>query len=115
MNPEDAKRLETEPETNRRDEVIEMHVFDDDAPEEKTLCEADASDDYIRSAMCYLEDRLHGARVGTVCEECKERAVPFALNLAQDLEAEGLLDGAEDYHRLSETLSRESSRNLTGD
>ena len=109
MNPEDAKRLETEPETNRRDEVIEMHVFDDDAPEEKTLCEADASDDYIRSAMCYLEDRLHGARVGTVCEECKALAAPFAESVADALETDGLADEAAESRRLAGTLRRETA------
>ena len=59
--------------------------------------------------MCYLEDRLHGAWVGVVCERCKERAIPFAVNLAHDLEAESLLDEAEEYRQLAQTLLRETS------
>ena len=92
----------------RRREVIEMHLFDDDAAEENALCEADASDDDRRSAMCYLDDRLRGAWVGTVCQGCKERAAPFAVNLAQDLEDEGLPDEAAEYRELAETISGES-------
>ena len=38
----------------------------------------------------YLEDRLNEVGVGTVCEGCKRRAAPFAVNLARDLEADGL-------------------------
>ena len=108
MNPEYIRRLETELETNRRREVIEMHLFDEVAAEEKALCEADASHDTRRSATCYLEDRLHGARVGVVCERCKVLAIPFAVNLAHDLEAESLLDEAEEYRQLAETLLRET-------
>ena len=108
MNPEDTGRLETELETNRRREVIEMHLFDDVAAEEKALCEADTSHDTRRSAMCYLEDRLHGAWVGVVCERCKVVAIPFAVKMARDLEAEGLLDEVEEYRQLAETLLRET-------
>ena len=99
MNPENIRRLDTELETNRRREVVEMHLFDDDAAEEEALCQVGASVDYIRSAMCYLEDRLHGARVGVVCQGCKERAIPFAVTLAKDLKFEGLMDEAEEYRR----------------
>ena len=63
-----GRSYEPELDGTRRREMIEMHLFDDDAAEEKALCEADTSDDDRRSAMCYLEDRLHGAWVGTVCE-----------------------------------------------
>lgn len=109
MNPEDIGRITTEPEIIGRYEVTEMHLFDDDAGEEEALCKVDTSDDYIRSATYYLEDRLHGARVGVVCQGCKERAIPFAVNVAQDLEAEGLLGEAEEYRQLVETLDRETS------
>ena len=103
------------PEGARRREVIEMHLFDDDAAEENPLCGADTSDDDRRSATCYLEDRLRGAWVGTVCEGCKERAVPFAVNLAHDLEDEGLPDEAAEYRELAKTISGEIGRNLRGD
>ena len=108
MNPGYIRILETELETNGRREIIEMHLFDEVAEEEKALCEADTSHDTRRSAMCYLEDRLHGAWVGVVCERCKVLAIPFAVKEAQDLEAEGLLDEAEEYRQLAETLMRET-------
>ena len=55
------RSCEPGPEGTRRREAIGMHPFDDDAAEEKALCEADASDDNRRSAMCYLDGRLRGA------------------------------------------------------
>lgn len=115
MNREDIGGFVKEPETNRSCEVTEMHLFGDDSAEEDALCEVDASDDYIRSAMCYLEDRLHGAWVGAVCEGCKEQAILFALILAQDLQGEGLLDEAAEYRRLAKTLLRETGRNRPGE
>ena len=114
MSPEEHRGLEAKPETDGRREVIEMHLFDDDAAEEKALCEADTSDDNRRSVKFYLEDRLHGPWVGAVCEGCKVRAMPFAVKLAQDLEDEGLLDEAEEYSQLAETLSKETRLNHVG-
>ncbi len=61
--------------------------------------------------MCYLEDRLHGAWVDPACDGCKERAIPFALNLAQDLEAEGLLDEAAEYRWLAKKILRKTGPN----
>ncbi len=110
----DIRRLAAEQETIRRYEATEMHVFDDDAVEEEALCKVDVSNDCIRSATYYLEDRLHGARVGVVCEGCKLRAIPFAVNMAQDLEAEGLLDEAEEYHELAAKLLRETTYKMAG-
>ncbi len=106
------QNYELRPYGTRRLQMIEMHLFDDDAPEEKALCGADASDDYIRSAMCYLEDRFRGSDVGAVCEGCKGLAIPFAANLAQDLEAGELLASAAEYREVVETLLRETGRNL---
>ena len=108
MNPEYIRRLETELETNRRREVIEMHLFDDVAAEEKALCEADTSHDTRRSAMCYLEDRLHGASGRRRLREVQGPGDTVRREGAQDLEAEGLLDEAEEYRQLAETLLRET-------
>ena len=94
--------------TNRRREVMEMHLFDTDAREEKALCEVDTSADDRRGVNGYLEDRLYGPSVGTVCEGCKALSVPFALNITRDLEAEGLLDEADKYRQLADTLLRET-------
>ena len=96
-------------------QVIEMHLFDDQCGQKRkrTLSKSMPQYDCIRSAMCYLEDRLHGARVPGVCEGCKERAIPFAVNVAQDLEADGLMDEAEEYRQLVETLA-EGDEQLDG-
>lgn len=98
-------------ESPRRFRVTVMHLFGEDEAEEKSLCGAETSADNRRSVNFYLEDRLHGAVVGIVCEGCKVSAPEFAIRLAQDLEAEGLADEAEDYRRLARTLMKEIGRN----
>ena len=113
MNVHDDSTMKVTPETRRRHdmtrfEITEMHLFDPNATEERTLGGEDTSAYDRRDVNGYLEDRLHGSSVGTVCEACKARAVPFALNLIQDMEAEGFLDEAEEYRRLADTLLRET-------
>ena len=100
--------MKATPETNSRYESTEFHLFDNDATEEKALCGADTSADYRRGVGGYLESRLHGLWVVTICEGCKALAIPFAANLTRDLEAEGLLDEAEEYRQLADTLLRET-------
>ena len=95
-------------ETNGRYEVREMHLFDTDAREEKALCGVDTSADELRGVDGYLEDRLYGSSVGTVCEGCKALAAPFAVKRIRGMEAEGLLDEAEEYRQLADTLLRET-------
>ena len=56
----------------------------------------------------YLKRRKDDLEVGTVCEGCKAQTVPFAVNRSRDLEAEGLVDEAEEYRRLADTLLRET-------
>ena len=46
--------------------------------------------------------------VGDICEGCKALVAPFATNLIRDLEAEGSLDEADEYHQLAGTLLRET-------
>ncbi len=69
LNP----RLETE----RRYEVIEMHLSDTNAVVPKALCGADTAHD-LRDLKGYLEDRLYEVPVGTVCQDCKALAMPHA-------------------------------------
>ena len=57
---------------------------------------------------CCLEDRLDGNWIGTVCEGCKSVAASFAVNRSRDLEAGGLLDEAQEYRQLADTLVRET-------
>ena len=51
---------------------------------------------------------MYGLRVGTICEGCKVLAIPFAANLTRDLEADGLVDEADEYRQLADTLLRET-------
>ena len=106
MNVHDDGTMKVTPEARRRHET--MHLFDPDAAEEKALDGEDTSANYRISVYYHLERRKDGLEVGTVCEACKALAVPFALNLIQDLEADGLMDEAEEYRRLADTLLRET-------
>ena len=111
MEPDNNRELEVNLVTEGRSEGIEMHLFDEVEAEEKALCGADASADYRRSVSGYLEDRLNDADVGTVCEGCKSRSIPFAVNLARDLQAEAAPVEAQEYRELAETLARETGQN----
>ena len=88
--------------------MIERHLSDTEADEEKPRCGADNSDSELIAAVYYLEDRLRDRPVGTVCEACKVEAVPFAVDISGELEAEGLLDEAADYRKLADRLAREA-------
>ena len=102
-------------ETNRRYEVNEQHLFDENARSERAFCGADSSTDDRVSVGYYMEQRKNGIEVGSVCESCKAFAPPFALRLSRDLEAEGMLDEAEEYRRLAETLLKETGQDRSGD
>ena len=108
MNDRNDETMKATLEADRRYEVREMHLFDTDARGEKALCGVDTSADELRGVDGYLDDRLNGSSVGTVCERCKAQAAPFAVNRIRDLEAEGLLDEAEEYRQLADTLLRET-------
>ena len=92
---------------------MEMHLFNEDADEEKALCGAETSYN-VRSVRYYLEDRVHGPSVGNVCEACKVLAMPLTEEIieakVEEHEAEGRFDVAEDYRELAETLARETGQ-----
>ena len=117
MRVRDDGILGTKPGTRRepgaaRNGLMEMHLFDAEAPEEKALGGGDSSSIERRSVDYYLEDRLRGLSVGTVCERCKALAMPLAEGIvegmAQDLEDEGRLGDAEDCRELLNRLARET-------
>lgn len=95
-------------ETNRIYEVNEQHLFDENESSESAFCGADSSAGERVSVGYYMEQRKNGFDVGAVCESCKAFAPPFALRLSRDLEAEGMLDEAEEYRRLAGTLRQET-------
>ena len=94
----------------RRRDLYEIHLVDRNELEESPLCGAEAGDDERLGVVYYLEERQAESEVGTVCEECKGRSVPFAVDIARDLEAEGLLGEAEEYRELVGKLLRETSQ-----
>lgn len=102
-------------ETKSRYEVNEQHLFDENARCERAFCGADSSTEDRVSVGYYMEQRKNGLDVGTVCESCKAFAPPFALRRSRDLEAEGMLDEAEEYRRLYETLRKETGQDRSGD
>ena len=107
MNPGTGTRREA-----ARKELMEMHLFDTEADEEKALCGEDSSPIELMSVGYYLEERLFGRPVGTVCERCKTLAIPLATvileDMAEDFEDEGRLGDAEDCRDLLNTLARET-------
>ncbi|MCY4527883.1 MAG: hypothetical protein OXD46_02475 [Chloroflexi bacterium] len=98
------------PFTDSREEEI-MHLFDAEAREEEALCRAKTSADDRISVQYYLKRRLNDFAVGTVCEPCKDRTVTFARRLCREFMAEGRTDEAEEYRRLADRLTKETSVN----
>ncbi len=108
MKTLDNETMKVTLETNRRYDMIEMHLFDTDAREERALCGIDTSADDRRGVNGYLDDRFYGHSFGTVCEGCKALVSPFVENVIREMEAEGLLDEADKYRQLADTLLRET-------
>ena len=88
-----------------------MHLFDAEAREEEALCGAETSADDRISLQYYLERRRYDLAVGTVCEECKPRAVMFARRLCREFVAEGRTNDAQEYRRLADRLAKETGLN----
>ena len=97
-----------------RYQVFEMHLFDENAAEERANCGRDTTRTERRGLKGYLEDRLREAPVGAVCQECKALAMPLAKNIiadmAQNLEDEGRWGEAEDWRQLADTLAKETGQ-----
>ena len=108
MKPRDDKVHELGRSDTRTREVCERHLFDIDAAEEEALCGVKTTDGDRRGAEGYLDDRLDGNWIGTICKACKALAPPFAAKRGRDLEAEGLMDEAVEFHRLADTLAIET-------
>ena len=113
MGLRDNETLKAAPEANGSHEMMEMHLFDDNARKENALCGADTSADELRSVDGYLDDRLYGSSVGTVCEGCKVLAEPFAGNLIRHLEGESRVEDAADQRAKSLSFSRRTQSMIT--
>ena len=119
MNVRDDSTMKVTPETRRGHEmmtceVMEMHLYNPNADEEKAFCGEDASAIDRRGVNGYLQRRKDGLEVGTVCEACKALAVPFAVNVIPGLEADGRVDEAQAYRQLANRLARETPASLRG-
>lgn len=101
-------------ETERRFEMMEMHLSDTNAVVPKAVCGAETSHD-LRDLKGYLEDRLYEVPVGAVCQDCKALAMPLAEvildDMAQDLEYDGRLGESEDCRQLASKLALETGEN----
>ena len=94
-----------------RNEVIEMHLFDENAAKERARCRRDTTRTERMGVTEYVNYRLYVNQDCAVCQDCKTLAMPLAYNIieemAEDLEDEGRLDDAEDCHELLNRLARE--------
>ena len=112
MNSKEPGELVSKWVTDRSREVTEMHLSDENACEEEALCGVGTSDDNRK----VLPGGPAGRHLGW--DQLRGVQGPDAAvrhGLAQDMEAEGLPDEAEEYRQLSETLSRETGQNLPGE
>ena len=95
-----------------RHEVMEMHLFDESVVEEQALCGRGTTRTERMGVREYLEERLDGSPVGTVCQDCKALAMPLGGvtigDMAKDLEDEGRLGDAEDCRELLKRIARET-------
>ena len=102
-----------------RHEVMAMHLLDAEAAEEQSLCGKGTTRTERKGVRYYIEERLGGCPVGTVCERCKALAMPLAGviigDMAQYLEYEGRLGDAEDCRELLNRLVREIGRDRGSD
>ncbi len=98
---------------------MEMHLFDENAAKERARCGRDTTPTERRDLKGYLEDRLHGHWVGTVCQDCKTLAMPTAKDMiedmARDMEEEGRWGEAEDWRQLADTLAHETDQDGSRD
>lgn len=106
MNPGTGRRHEAV-----RNEVIEMHLFDENAAKERARCGRNTTPTGRMGVREYVNDRLYGNRQRPVCQDCKALAMPLAEviieEMAEDLEDEDRLADTEDCRELLNTLARE--------
>lgn len=120
MRLADDNTLKTTPRTGRkheavRNEVMQMHLFDENAAKEMSLCREDSSSIERMSVGYYLEERLCGRPIGAVCERCKALVMSLADDIIEEmaevLEEEGRFGDAEDCRELFNTLAGETVLN----
>ena len=83
--------------TEGRSELIELHLIDTNAREEKALCGADASVHDLTTVQHYLERREHDLSLPTVCNRCKASVIHFAKMCSAELADGGMTDKAKTY------------------
>lgn len=87
MTAANSKTVKLNPRTERqneamRTELMEMHLLDLEAVEEKPLYGENSSPNELMGVAYYLEMRKYDFGVGTVCERCKALATPFAVHIS---------------------------------
>ena len=91
--------------TSRRNDVIEMHLMDAWANEEKALCNTDVSAHALTGVQDYLERRMTDLPIPPICSGCKTLAVQWAESHLLDLEAdaEQVRTNAEEVRSMAES------------
>lgn len=91
--------------TIRRNDVIEMHLMDAGANEEKALCNTDVSVHVLTGVQDYLERRRTDLPIPPLCFGCKALAVQWAESHLLDLEAdaEQVRTNAEEVRGMAES------------
>ena len=90
---------------NRAMEI--WHLMLEEASEGVPLCKPNLKGGDLISVQSYMEDRLNGLSVPTVCNECKDAAARWGCARRSELEAEGLGGEACEYDQLAAQLAKE--------
>ena len=92
MKLSDDKTFKVLPEANGSHQIMEMHLFDNNAGKENDLCVPDTSADDPRGVNGYRRTGCTAFRLASSAEGCKTLVVPFAEIQIRDLEADGWVD-----------------------
>ena len=83
------------------------HLMLEEASDEVALCKPNLKGGDLIGVQSYMEDRLNGLSVPTVCNECKDAAARWGCARRSELDAEGLGDEAYEYGQFAAQLAKE--------
>ncbi len=83
------------------------HLMLEEASDEVALCKPNLKGGDLIGVQSYMEDRLNGLSVPTVCNECKDAPARWGCARRSELDAEGLGDEAYEYGQFAAQLAKE--------
>ena len=92
MKAREEESMTVTVETNRSFEVIEMHLFDENASRERALRGGRQRSRWPEKRERLPEGPVGGHSVGAVCEGCKTLVMPFAGHIIQGMVGDGGVD-----------------------